>query len=237
MCGRYAQTRSADALERDLVVDRVLGESRPPSWNVAPTQDVPVVLERLEDDGTATPDAVRQLRTARWGLVPSWAKDVSIGSRMINARSETVLDKPAFRKAAARRRALVPMDGYYEWQAHERGPKTPYFLHADTPLAAAGLYELWRDHTKADDDPTRWLWTVTIITRPATDALGHIHDRCPVLLPADLWDGWLDPRVTAPDEVGAMLVHVPEPHLEPREVSRAVGNVANDGPELVLPVA
>jgi putative SOS response-associated peptidase YedK len=231
MCGRYAQTRAADALERDLIVDRILGEHPGPSWNVAPTQDVPVVLERVEDDR-----AERQLRTARWGLVPSWAKDVSIGSRLINARSETVLDKPAFRKAAARRRALVPMDGYYEWQPQEHGPKTPFFLHADAPIAAAGLYELWRDPGRAADDPLRWLWSVTVITRPATDSLGHIHDRCPVLLPADLWDDWLDPSITAADEVGAMLVHVPEPHLVPREVSRAVGNVANDGPHLVAPV-
>lgn len=231
MCGRYAQSRADDALERDLLVDRILGEPRSPSWNVAPTQDVPVVLERREDDGVQ-----RQLRSARWGLVPSWARDTSIGSRMINARSETVLDKPAFRKAAAARRALVPMDGYYEWQPHEHGPKTPFFLHADQPLAAAGLYELWRDHGKDADDPTRWLWSVTIITRPATDALGHIHDRCPVLLPADRWDDWLSPAVTAPDEVGALIAHVPEPHLEPREVGRAVGNVANDGPGLVEPV-
>jgi putative SOS response-associated peptidase YedK len=231
MCGRYAQNRAADALERDLIVDRILGEHPGPSWNVAPTQDVPVVLERVEDE---RPE--RQLRTARWGLVPSWAKDTSIGARMINARSETVLEKPAFRKAAARRRALVPMDGYYEWQPQEHGPKTPFFLHADAPLAAAGLYELWRDPARAADDPLRWLWSVTVITRPATDSLGHIHDRCPVLLPADRWDDWLDPSITAADEVGAMLVHVPEPHLVPREVSRAVGNVANDGPHLVDPV-
>jgi putative SOS response-associated peptidase YedK len=231
MCGRYAQTRAADALERDLIVDRILGEHPGPSWNVAPTQDVPVVLERVEDE---RPE--RQLRTARWGLVPSWAKDTSIGARMINARSETVLEKPAFRKAAARRRALVPMDGYYEWQPQEHGPKTPFFLHADAPLAAAGLYELWRDPARAADDPLRWLWSVTVITRPATDSLGHIHDRCPVLLPADRWDDWLDPSITAADEVGAMLVHVPEPHLVPREVSRAVGTVANDGPHLVDPV-
>lgn len=232
MCGRYAQTRADDELERDLAFDRILGEARGPSWNVAPTQDVPVVLERVEDSGPR-----RQLRSARWGLVPSWAKDVSIGSRLINARSETILDKPAFRKAAAKRRALVPMDGYYEWQAREHEPKTPYFLHGPEPLAAAGLYELWRDHSKADDDPARWLWSVTIVTRPAADSVGHVHDRCPVLLPRPLWDDWLDPAITGADEVGAMLTHVPEPHLVPREVGRAVGNVNNDGPELVEPVA
>ena len=231
MCGRYAQTRADDALERDLLVDRILGEPRSPSWNVAPTDQVPVILERQEDDGVQ-----RQLRSARWGLVPSWAKDTSVGARMINARSETVLEKPSFRKAAARRRALVPMDGYYEWQAQEHGPKTPFYLHADEPLTAAGLYELWRDPTRADDDPARWVWSVTIITRPATDSLGHIHDRCPVLLPADRWDDWLNPALTAPDEVGALIAHVPEPQLVPREVGRAVGNVANNRPGLIAPV-
>ncbi len=153
MCGRYAQTRSNDKLARDFLVDQVLADAREPSWNVAPTNTVPVALERVEDDA-----AVRQLRDLRWGLVPSWAKDPGIGARMINARSESVLDKPSFRKAAARRRALVPMDGYYEWQPAESGPKTPFYLHGDGPLAAAGLYELWRDHSKADDDPSRWLW-------------------------------------------------------------------------------
>lgn len=237
MCGRYAQTRAADRLENDLRIDRLLGDHPAPSWNVAPTDQVPVVVERRDrDQPEDDPSVTRQLRTARWGLVPSWADDVRIGARMINARSETVLEKPAFRRAAAHRRALVPMDGYYEWQPHEHGPKTPFYLHADAPLAAAGLYELWRDPSRADDDPARWLWSVTIITRPAADALGHVHDRCPVLLPAELWDRWLDPAVTAPDEVGAMLVGVPEPHLTPREVGRAVGNVRNNGPELIEPV-
>lgn len=233
MCGRYAQTRSADRIARDFLVDRVVDEFAGPSWNVAPTQEVPAVLERAEDD-----DVARQLRVLHWGLVPSWAKDTKVGARMINARSETVLDKPAFRRAAAHRRALVPMDGYYEWQqpAEHGARKTPYYLHADDPLAAAGLYELWRDPSKSDDDPERWLWSLTIITRPAHDELGHIHDRCPLLLPPDRWDDWLNPRITAPDEVGAMLAHVPEPHLHPREVSPAVGNVRNNGPELVVPV-
>src|SRR5699024_4335164 len=116
-------------------------------------------------------------------LVPHWAKDPSIGSRMINARSETVAQKPSFRAAAARRRCLVPALGYYEWQAGAtaKARKTPYFLHADDEkmLGFAGLYEVWRDATLPDDDPKHLRWTCTIITRAAPDALGHIHDRSP----------------------------------------------------------
>jgi putative SOS response-associated peptidase YedK len=233
VCGRYAQTRSADQLARDFAVDAMVDQLRGPSWNVAPTQEVPAVLERQEGDAIE-----RQLRLVRWGLVPSWAKDPTSGARLINARVETVLDKPSFRRAAARRRALVPMDGYYEWQKppDSGARKTPYYLHANGPLAAAGLYELWPDPAKAEDDPTRWLWSMTIITQGATDELGQIHDRCPVLLPPDRWDQWLDPKLTAPDEVGALLAHVPEPKLRPREVAPAVGNVRNDGPQLVDPV-
>lgn len=233
MCGRYANARRDDELAQQFHVSEIEGEETGPSWNVAPTDPVRVVLERTHDEHT-----LRQLRTLRWGLVPSWAKDPGIGSRMINARVETVTEKPAFRKAAARRRAIVPMDGYFEWQKVGTR-KVPYYLTAadDAGLAAAGLYELWRDPTKSDDDPTRWLWTVSVITTSATDALGHIHDRTPLLLPPGLWDAWLDPATTSVDEVRALLDTVPEPHLLPREVGAAVGNVRNNGPELVVPVA
>ncbi len=181
MCGRYASARRDDELAHRFHVSELVGDELGPSWNVAPTQDVRGVLERVEAD-----HPVRQLRTLRWGLVPSWAKDSKIGSRMINARVETITEKPAFRRAAANRRLIVPMDGYYEWQAPEsgKGRKTPYYLTDPdgAPLAAAGLYELWRDPSKGDDDPGRWLWTLTVITTNATDTLGHIHDRSPLLL-------------------------------------------------------
>ena len=239
MCGRYASFREDQAIADEFAVATVADEVRllPPSWNVAPTDGVRMVVERAD---RTTGEITRQLRVARWGLLPSWAKDPSIGGRLINARVETVTDKPAFRKAAAQRRAIVPMDGYYEWQKTDAG-KVPYFLTADegTPegLAAAGLYELWRDPSRPDDDPARWLVTVTVITTAATDALGHIHDRTPLLLPPPLWDQWLDVALTSPDDVRSLLETVPEPHLRPREVSRAVGNVRNNGPELVEPVA
>lgn len=234
MCGRYASTRRDDELADQYRVDQILGEAPGPSWNVAPTDPVRIVLERVEDERPQ-----RQLRTVRWGLVPSWAKDPGVGARMINARVETVTEKPAFRKAAARRRAIVPMDGYFEWQKTP-ARKVPYFLTSaggeQHGLAAAGLYELWPDPSRPADDPARWLWTVTVITRSATDALGHIHDRTPLLLPPELWDEWLDLGTTSADDVRSLLDAVPEPHLLPREVGPAVGNVRNNGPELVAPV-
>jgi putative SOS response-associated peptidase YedK len=156
---------------------------------------------------------------------------------MINARVETVTEKPAFSKAAGRRRCLVPAQGYYEWQQTERG-KVPYFLHDPDGglLAMAGLYELWRDHSLADDDPNRWLWTCTIITEQATDLLGEIHDRNPVIVPASLQPAWLDCSSEDPATARALLDQIPEARLEPYVVSSAVGKVSNNGPELIEPV-
>ncbi|MDV7198387.1 SOS response-associated peptidase [Rhodococcus kroppenstedtii] len=226
MCGRYASTRSDDDLSSlfDAVVR--LGDPPEPSYNVAPTDPVRIVLDRDDD---------RQLRTVRWGLVPSWAKDKKIASRLINARSETVTEKPAFRKAAAKRRCLIPADGYYEWEKRE-GAKVPHFLHTDGVLAMAGLYELWPDPSLDDDDPNKWFWSTTVLTTTATDTLGHIHDRSPVVVPDDLWSAWLDPGLTDLAGVADLLQSIPEPHLTPYEVSTAVNSVRNNGPELVAPV-
>ncbi|MBY6438212.1 SOS response-associated peptidase [Rhodococcus kroppenstedtii] len=226
MCGRYASTRSDDDLSSlfDAVVR--LGDPPEPSYNVAPTDPVRIVLDRDDD---------RQLRTVRWGLVPSWAKDKKIASRLINARSETVTEKPAFRKAAAKRRCLIPADGYYEWEKRE-GVKVPHFLHTDGVLAMAGLYELWPDPSLDDDDPNKWFWSTTVLTTTATDTLGHIHDRSPVVVPDDLWSAWLDPGLTDLAGVADLLQSIPEPHLTPYEVSTAVNSVRNNGPELVAPV-
>ncbi|WP_242504140.1 SOS response-associated peptidase [Promicromonospora panici] len=235
MRGRYANARGDQELADRFHIAELIGEELGPSRNVAPTHDVRAVLER--DEGGHT---MPQLRTLRWGLVPSWAKDPKIGSRMINARVETITKKPAFRKPAGRRRLIVPMDGYYEWQAPESGTgrKQPFYLVDPNrePLAAAGLYELWRDPTKSDDDPDRWLWSLTVITTRTTDAHGHVHDRSPLLLPDHLWDTWLDPQLTDGDQVDALIASVPEPHLTPIKVDLAVGNVRNDNPDLVRPV-
>jgi putative SOS response-associated peptidase YedK len=236
MCGRYASVASTADLTLEFEVDEALDDDLPPSWNVAPTDPVRVVVERHPgSDREASP--VRQLRTVRWGLVPGWSQTRNGGAKMINARGETLASKPAFRAAAARRRCLVPSLGHYEWK-REGGRKIPYFLHApDEPLLAmAGLYEIWRDGSLPEDHLDGWLWTCTIITRPATDLLGEIHDRCPVLVPPDLREHWLDCSADDPLVAQRLLENMPEPHLEPRLVSTAVGNVKNNGPELIEPV-
>ncbi|MGB7364956.1 MAG: SOS response-associated peptidase [Rhodococcus sp. (in: high G+C Gram-positive bacteria)] len=231
MCGRYASTRSDDDLSSIFDAAVALGDAPGPSYNVAPTAPVRVVLERASaDDGVE-----RQLRTVRWGLIPSWAKDRKIAARLINARSETVTEKPAFKKAASRRRCLIPADGYYEWEKRE-GAKVPHFLHTDGVLVMAGVYELWPDPERADDDPEKWVWTTTVLTTTATDQLGHIHDRSPVVVPEDLRSAWLDPSMTDLGQVAELVRSMPEPHLTPYEVSTAVNSVRNNGPELLAPV-
>lgn len=235
MCGRYVSVKSDEDLTSEFDVEEVVDDPPPPSWNVAPTDPVRVVVQRHPvADRTAEP--VRQLRTAGWGLLPSWSKSRTGAAKMINARSETVATKPAFKSAAARRRCLAPAAGYYEW-ARRDGRKIPYFLHApdDATLAMAGLYEVWRDDSLPEDDPRRWVWTCTVITRPATDALGEIHDRCPVLVPTHLRAEWLDCTADDPVLAEELLGQMPEPHLTPREVSAAVGNVRNNGPHLIEP--
>ena len=237
MCGRYANSRPDSQLIDAFAVSETVGDQLPASWNVAPTQPVRVVLERApRTDPDAAP--VRQLRTVRWGLVPSWARDVKVGSRLINARAETITGKPAFKAAAARRRCLIPADGYYEWEDRPGQAKQPYFLHrGGSLLAFAGLYELWPDPDRGPDDPDRWVWSCTVLTTTTPDALGHIHDRSPVLLNPELGADWLDPSITDPDRVQALLAAVPEPRLEPTEVSTAVNNVRHDSPELIRPIA
>jgi putative SOS response-associated peptidase YedK len=173
------------------------------------------------------------LRSVRWGLVPSWSKDRKGGARMINARMESVAEKPAFRRAFAARRCLVPADGYFEWYLSENGSKQPFYIHPDdgASLAMAGLYEIWRDpHPDADDPHEGFLWTCTIITTSATDDLGRIHDRMPLLVRPEEWPAWL-----GPDRVGVGLL-TPATDLRAWPVSTAVGNVRNNGPELVRPL-
>jgi putative SOS response-associated peptidase YedK len=188
-------------------------------------------------EGTESGDAtVRRLATAKWGLVPVWAKDAKIGARMINARRETVLEKPAFRKAARKRRALVPADGYYEWEK-SGSTKIPTYLYSpsEDPLAFAGLYEYWPDPSLPEDHEHKWLVSFTIITTQASDALGHIHDRTPLIVPPDLYGDWLDPMLAETADVQQLLDAVPEPVLTPRVVSSEVNSVRNNGPQLILP--
>ncbi len=220
MCGRYASSRPADDLAAHFLVEAPVAEELAPSYNVAPTDPVYAVLERGEG---------RQLRVLRWGLVPSWAKDPKVGARFINARRETVADKPAFRAAFRRRRCLVPADGYYEWQRQDGG-KQPYYLtsYDGAPLAMAGLYEVW----SGPDD--RRLWTVTVLTTEAADDLGHVHERTPLLVQEPDWGRWLDP--TREDPGSDLLVPAVAGRLRAWPVGSAVGNVRNNTPALVEPL-
>lgn len=209
-------------------------------YNVAPTKEVYAVVERPPAKDSPEPPE-RQLRVLTWGLVPSWAKDPSIGTRMINARMETVADKPAYKRAFAVRRCLLPADGYFEWYPTSRTTKAgkpvkqPFFIRpADGGvLAMAGLYEIWRDPSRSGDDPERFRWTCTVLTTEAEDSLGHIHDRMPLMVERDRWSQWLDPRVGG--EL-SLLVPAAPGRLEAFPVSTAVGNVRNNGPELVEPL-
>ena len=237
MCGRYAASRSPDDLVEEFELVELPEEVVPASYNVAPTDPVYAVVER-SPRGEPDAAAVRQLRSVRWGLVPSWAKDTSIGSRLINARVETVAEKPAFRKAFAKRRALLPADGYFEWYGEERGKKQPFFIRpADGGvLAMAGLYEFWRDPAKAEEDPDAWLTTCTVITTSAPDDLGRIHDRTPMLVEKARYAEWLDPSVGDLDALKSLLVPAAPGLLTAFPVSKEVGNVRNNGAHLIEPV-
>jgi putative SOS response-associated peptidase YedK len=240
VCGRYAASRNPDDLVEEFEIEEKPEQVLPPSYNVAPTQDVYAVVERApRDEPEAAPS--RSLHVVRWGLVPSWAKDPKIGNRMINARMETVAEKPAFKRAFASRRCLLPADGYFEWyptsQKTKAGKprKQPFFIRpADGGvLAMAGLYEIWRDRGRPDDDPAAWWWTCTIITTTAEDELGRIHDRMPLMVEPDRWDAWLDPaREAALDLLEPALPG----RLEAYPVGPLVNNVRNNGPELIAPL-
>lgn len=229
MCGRYAATANPDELVEEYDISLVTddgAEACAPRYNVAPTDTVPAVVERL-DDGRA----VRKLVGLRWGLVPSWSKDPSGAARLINARVETVASKPSFRKAFAARRCLLPALGYYEWRAEQEGGKSvkqPYFLHPENSptLPMAGIYEFWKG-------PDGWLATASVITTSATDETGWLHDRMPMTV-ADV-GAWLDPGMDNPERARSLLL--PLTDLVPRKVSREVNTVGNDGPQLVAEIA
>lgn len=239
VCGRYAAAKDQAGLVEAFEVDRVLAAELPANYNVAPSTSVYVIRDDADDSRTH-----RELLTARWGLVPTWAKDPAIGARMINARLETAAEKPAYRQAFAKRRCLVPADGYYEWYTPTgddapvgrsgKPVKQPFFIHrADgAPLAMAGLLSWWRA-SDADD----WQLTMAILTTEAADGLRRIHDRMPVMVERDQWDRWLDPRRDGTDAVGPVLTSGAEDDLVAYPVSTAVNSVRNNGPELLLPIS
>jgi putative SOS response-associated peptidase YedK len=238
LCGRYASTKNPATLAAEFdAVDATEDAIKGPDYNVAPTRNVVAVVQRHPRDEDGEPDmstTERSLRLMKWGLVPAWAKDASGGAKMINARSETAATKPAFRSSWAKRRCLLPADGWYEWQRDGK-VKQPFFTTRKdgASLAMAGLWTVWRDKEKPDDLP---LVTCSVLTMPAVDQLAEIHDRMPVVLPPEVWAAWLDPDSA---DAGDLIKPPSEDFLaalELRPVSTAVNSVKNNGPELLEPV-
>ena len=227
MCGRFASTTPPDKLAAYFGAEAPAepDEETSPDYNVAPTRDVPVVRVR---------DEARHLDHLRWGLVPRWAKDLRIGSKMINARSETVATKNSFRSAFAKRRCIVSADGFYEWKRNDDGSKQPMYIHrADgDPLALAGLWERWRD---AED--LREFHTFTILTCGPNATMEPIHNRMPVMLAPSDWEEWLQPENQDTDHLQRLLVPAPEGLLATRPVSTDVNSVRNNNPTLIDSIA
>ncbi|MEV6777801.1 SOS response-associated peptidase [Streptomyces syringium] len=262
MCGRYAASRRPEDLVGLFGVEKwEPTETLAPDWNVAPTKSVHAVLMRPVKDA-ADRRPVRQLRALRWGLVPSWAKSPEGAAKMINARAETVHEKPSFRRAFESRRCLLPADGYFEWvtgagerELEEKGRKKrsrkqPYFVTpADgSVMALAGIYEFWRDPALPGDHPQAWWVTCSVITTEAEPepfapggpqeetgprSLAEIHPRMPLVLPPDRWDAWLDPARTDPAELRSLLAPPSAGLLRAYPVATAVSDVRNNGPELL----
>jgi putative SOS response-associated peptidase YedK len=233
MCGRFVSATPPDELARYFGAEPVAEAHLEPSWNVAPTKDVYVIVET---------GGVRQVDAFHWGLVPFWAKSPAAGNKMINARAETLADKGAYRRAFAKRRCIIPADGFYEWEkpgpdapAPSKGKKAkkqPWYIHRPDgePLAFAGMWEVWRG---PDGDGSDHLRSTTIITGAPNKKMAAIHDRMPVILPPDAWSTWLDRDQHDLDLLGKLLVPAPPQILTLHPVSTDVGNVANDSPHLV----
>ncbi len=224
MCGRFASTTPPDKLAAYFGAEAPMDaddEEHAPDFNVAPTRDVPVV--RIREDE-------RHLDFLRWGLVPRWAKDLRIGSKMINARAETVATKNAYRSAFKRRRCIVSADGFYEWKRLDPKTKQPMYIHRTDgdPLAFAGLFERW-----TDAENLREIHTCTIITTTPNATMEPIHNRMPVLLPPNAWDAWLDPTNDDVDGLQELLVPAPDSLLTAYAVSTEVNNVRNNNPSLL----
>ncbi|MCR4442282.1 MAG: SOS response-associated peptidase [Peptococcaceae bacterium] len=220
MCGRFTTTIDREQIERYFKIARVDGEYAP-LYNAAPAQNIPVVLE----------DGARRLAFYRWGLVPSWAKDPAVGNRLINARAETLLEKPSFRRSFLQRRCLVPADGFFEWKK-EGANKTPYriIMKDGSPFGMAGLWEVW---SPPGQEP---LYTCAIITTGANSLLRGIHERMPVILTPENYDLWLDPAVQSPVLLNRLLAPYPAELMDFYAVSPLVNSPLYNTPEAIKPV-
>jgi putative SOS response-associated peptidase YedK len=233
MCGRYSLTTPVEGLRR--LFDFPEQPNLPPRYNIAPTQQVAAVRRAPPPDaGAEAPGgAERHLVMLRWGLIPSWAKEASIGNRMINARAESLAEKPAFRAAFRKRRCLLVADGFYEWRKRPEGPKQPYRIAREDggPFAFAGLWERWRN-----PEDGAWIESCTIVTTDANALLAPIHERMPVILPPADYGTWLDPG-TAPEAAQRLLGPYAGADLVAYPISLRVNKVANDDPTVIAPLS
>lgn len=239
MCGRYANTKSGEELGRYFEADEVDEVRLPPSWNIKPTQQVPIVVDTVPRDlagsGGSAP-VTRRVTAARWSLVPRFAKELASKYPTFNARSETAAEKPTFRSSVVRSRAIVPADGYYEWLTVGK-TKTPYYVTdpVEGELAFAGLYSWWRAPVAEGEEPGPWMLTATILTRAAAGPAARIHDRIPVMLPRSEWDTWLDPTIAGDHALVQHAVAASQQVIE-RLALHEVAPLRDDGPHLVEPV-
>jgi putative SOS response-associated peptidase YedK len=226
MCGRFTQQRPSAELAALFAADDLAAASGG-RFNLAPQQTALVVVQR--------PDELRAIVPYRWGLVPTWAKDARIGSRLINARAETVATTSAFRSAFQKRRCLVPADAFYEWERLAPSVRQPNLVRRvdGQPMAFAGLWSPWRDPAEPDGE---WVRTFAIVTTTANVTLAPVHDRMPVILAAADWSAWLDPAASDPAALLGLLRPAPDDLLIRYPVSKRVNNVRNDGPDLVIPL-
>lgn len=225
MCGRFAASEPSSKLVEHFGLDEVAPAAAEvdPSWNVAPSSTIRAILNR---------GGRKRLEALRWGLVPSWSKSASTGAKMINARAEALDRSPAYREALIRRRAVIPMDGFYEWRREPGGARQPFYYYAPNgePLAVAGLWDAWRPPSGED----RWLVSATIVTAAASELVARVHSRMPVVLPLELVDEWLEAGSGDVDRAMTLLARAAEQvALAARPVGRGVNSVANDSPELV----
>lgn len=240
MCGRFVSTAGPDRIAAyfdPVLPTEAVAESLGENYNVAPTQDIYAVV--------AAGDGAARVEAFHWGLIPKWAKDRNIGARMINARAETLAEKPAFKTLFKKQRCIVPMRGFYEWQpGRPDGPlntkgkplKQPMFIHRvdGELLTVAGLWTAWKD---PDDAEGRFLHSVTVVTTAANATIQPIHDRMPAILTRQQWTAWLDPTNDDIDSLSAMLGGGPPDLLTMEAVSTDVNNVRNNRPDLIEPVS
>ena len=222
MCGRFTNSAKPKDIEKEFFVGKLNPNLFQPRYNIAPTQIIPAVLEQSGE---------RIVNELRWGLIPSWAKDEKIGNNLINARAETLAEKPSFKNAFRSRRCIIPASGFYEWAKKGSGAKQPFYFYLKKKdvFGFAGLWEEWLDKESGEV-----LETCTIITTEANAVLEPVHDRMPVILKADDYDLWLDEKEKDTDRLQKLLAPFPASEMTSHAVSKAVNSPGNDSPELII---